>query len=97
MYGPDKTFIVQANGQLMQAAAYGPMIIAYRNGNPVRLDEVAHVYDGVENDKNAELVQRASARSTLVDPQAAGHQRRRRSSTRSRRCCRRSASSCRRR
>jgi HAE1 family hydrophobic/amphiphilic exporter-1 len=27
------------------------MIVAYRNGNPVRLDEVAHVYDGVENDK----------------------------------------------
>ena len=35
------------------ASAYGPTIIAYRNGNPVRLDEVAHVYDGVENDKTA--------------------------------------------
>ena len=32
--------------------AYGPSIIAYRNGNPVRLEEVAHVYDGVENDKS---------------------------------------------
>ena len=50
---PDKTFVVQANGQLMRAAAYGPMIVAYRNGNPVRLDEVAHVYDGIENDKSA--------------------------------------------
>ena len=29
------------------------MIVAYRNGNPVRLDEVAHVYDGIENDKSA--------------------------------------------
>jgi HAE1 family hydrophobic/amphiphilic exporter-1 len=37
----------------MRGAAYGPTIIAYRNGNPVRLDEVAHVYDGVENDKTA--------------------------------------------
>ena len=45
--------MVQANGQLMKAAAYGPTIIAYRNGNPVRLEEVAHVYDGVENDKSA--------------------------------------------
>jgi HAE1 family hydrophobic/amphiphilic exporter-1 len=36
---------------LLQAASYGPIIIAYRNGNPVRLNEVAHVYDGVENDK----------------------------------------------
>ena len=34
-------------------SAYGPTIIAYRNGNPVRLDEVAHVYDGVENDRTA--------------------------------------------
>ena len=28
-------------------------IVAYRNGRPVRLDEVAHVYDGIENDKSA--------------------------------------------
>ncbi len=53
VYGADKTFVVQANGQLMRAAAYGPMIVAYRNGNPVRLDEVAHIYDGIENDKTA--------------------------------------------
>ena len=53
IYGADKTFVVQANGQLMRAAAYGPMIIAYRSGNPVRLSEVAHVYDGIENDKSA--------------------------------------------
>ena len=52
IYG-EKTFVVQANGQLLKAAAYGPTILAYRNGNPVRLDEVAHVYDGVENDKSA--------------------------------------------
>jgi HAE1 family hydrophobic/amphiphilic exporter-1 len=37
----------------MRASAYGPLIVAYRNGNPVRLDEVAHVYDGIENDKSA--------------------------------------------
>jgi HAE1 family hydrophobic/amphiphilic exporter-1 len=53
IFGADKTFVVQANGQLMRAQAYGPMIVAYRNGNPVRLDEVARVYDGIENDKNA--------------------------------------------
>src|SRR6185503_3165492 len=52
IYG-EKTFVVQTNGQLMRASAYGPSIIAYRAGNPVRLDEVAHVYDGVENDKTA--------------------------------------------
>ena len=53
IFGADKTFTVQANGQLMRASAYGPMIVAYRNGNPVRLDEVARVYDGIENDKSA--------------------------------------------
>ncbi len=57
MYGADKTFTVEANGQLLRAEAYGPQIIAYRNGNPVRLDEVAHVYDGVENDKSASWFQ----------------------------------------
>jgi HAE1 family hydrophobic/amphiphilic exporter-1 len=53
IYGQDRTFTVLANGKLLRASAYGPTIIAYRNGNPVRLDQVAHVYDGVENDKSA--------------------------------------------
>ncbi len=53
IYGNDKTFVVQANGQLYRANAYGPTIISYRSGNPVRLNEVAHVYDGIENDKSA--------------------------------------------
>jgi HAE1 family hydrophobic/amphiphilic exporter-1 len=51
--GAEQSFVVQTNGQLMRAAAYGPTIVAYRNGTPVRLDEVAHVFDGVENDKAA--------------------------------------------
>ena len=49
---PDRAYTVVANGQLMRAASYAPMVIAYRNGNP-RLNEVARVYDGVENDKSA--------------------------------------------
>ena len=53
MFGPDKIFTVLSNGQLLKAAQYGPMIVAYRNGNPVRLDEIAHVYDGIEADKQA--------------------------------------------
>src|SRR5258708_11599517 len=52
IYG-EKTFVVQTNGQLMRAAGYGSTIVAYRNGNPVRLDEVAHGFDGVENDQSA--------------------------------------------
>jgi hydrophobic/amphiphilic exporter-1 (mainly G- bacteria), HAE1 family len=53
MFGSQQTFTVLANGQILRASGYGPMIIAYRNGNPVRLDEVAHVFDGIENDKTA--------------------------------------------
>src|SRR5690349_20690348 len=34
IFGADKTFVVQANGQLMKADAYKPMIVSYRNGNP---------------------------------------------------------------
>ena len=47
-----KTFVVQTNAQLMRASGFAPSIIAYRNGNPVRLEEVARVYDGVENDRS---------------------------------------------
>jgi HAE1 family hydrophobic/amphiphilic exporter-1 len=53
LYGPDRAFVIQANGQLNTATAYAPVVVAYRNGSPVHLDEVARVYDGVENDKTA--------------------------------------------
>src|SRR4030065_66954 len=53
LYGPDKAFIVQANGQLYDAAAYRPLIVAYRNGSPVHLAELGRVIDSVENNKVA--------------------------------------------
>jgi hydrophobic/amphiphilic exporter-1 (mainly G- bacteria), HAE1 family len=53
LYGSDRNFVLQAPGQLMDAAGFRPVVIAYRNGSPIRLDEVARVYDGVENDKTA--------------------------------------------
>jgi len=51
LFGPHVAYNVLANGQLRHAADYGPIIIAYRNGAPVRLNEVAHVIDSVEDDK----------------------------------------------
>ena len=51
--GPDRAMVVETNGQLRQASAYKSVVVAYRNGSPVRLDQVARVYDGVENDKTA--------------------------------------------
>ncbi len=52
LYGPTRTYNIQANGQLMKAMDYKPLIVTYRNGAPVRLDEVAHVMDSIENDKD---------------------------------------------
>lgn len=53
LYGPDKAFAIQANGQLETAAEYRPLIVAYRDGAPVRLEDLGRVLDGVENDKVA--------------------------------------------
>ncbi len=53
LYGKHKAFVVQAEGQLNDAAAYRRVIIAYRNGAPVRLDAVANVINGSQSDKVA--------------------------------------------
>ncbi len=53
LWGRHQAFTVQATGQLMNAAAYRPLIIAYRNGAPVRLDQVGQVIDSVQTDKTA--------------------------------------------
>ena len=57
IYGQQRSFTVLADGQLFKAAAYEPLIISYRNGNPVRLGEVARIYEGVEQDKAASWYQ----------------------------------------
>jgi len=49
--GTQRTFVVEANGQLEDAAAYRPLVVAYRNGAPVHLAELGHVLDSTENDK----------------------------------------------
>ena len=51
--GPKQDVALQASGQMDKAADYSHVIVAWRNGSPVRLDEIAHVYDSVENDKIA--------------------------------------------
>jgi len=53
LYGPHQAVNIQATGQLMDAAAYRPLVVAYRNGSPVRLQEIGRVIDGVETDKVA--------------------------------------------
>jgi hydrophobic/amphiphilic exporter-1 (mainly G- bacteria), HAE1 family len=51
--GPQRAFTLQASGQLMSAAAYRPLIVAYRNGSAVRLDDLGQIIDSVEDDKTA--------------------------------------------
>ena len=53
LYGKDRMFAVQATGQLNDAAAFRPVIVAYRNGSPIRLQELGRVIDSVQNDKLA--------------------------------------------
>ncbi len=48
-----REYTVQANGQLRNAEAYRPIIVAYRNGSPVRLDEIGRVIDSVEQNRRA--------------------------------------------
>ncbi len=53
LWGPNQAFSVQATGQLTSAAAFRPLIVAYRNGSPVRLEQLGRVIDGVQTDKVA--------------------------------------------
>ncbi len=50
--GSQQAFNIQASGQLSNAAAYRSAVVAYRSGSPVRLEQVATVIDGVEDDKS---------------------------------------------
>ncbi len=53
LYGEHQAFTVQANGQLQKAEDYRPLIVAYRGGRPIRLQELGRVVDSVQNDKVA--------------------------------------------
>src|SRR3982074_1963310 len=51
--GPQRAFTLLATGQLTSAAQYKPLIVAYRKGSPVRLEELGNIIDSVEDDKTA--------------------------------------------
>jgi HAE1 family hydrophobic/amphiphilic exporter-1 len=48
LFGPDSTYNIVAHGQLDNADAFRPVIISYKNGAPIRLEQVANVLDSVE-------------------------------------------------
>jgi HAE1 family hydrophobic/amphiphilic exporter-1 len=51
--GPNQTVTLQATAAIERAADYRHVVVAWRNGTPVKLEEVARVIDSVENDKIA--------------------------------------------
>jgi len=53
LQGDRQAFTIQATGRLYNADAFKPLIVAWRGGAPVRLQDVAQVTDSVENDKIA--------------------------------------------
>ncbi|HWE76786.1 MAG TPA: efflux RND transporter permease subunit [Stellaceae bacterium] len=53
LMGQNQAYTIQANGQLPHASQYQNLIVAYRNGAPVRLKDVAKAVDSVEDDRQA--------------------------------------------
>ena len=51
--GPKQAYLIDANDQLMTSQDYSSVVVAYRNGAPVMLKDVAQAVDGVENTKQA--------------------------------------------
>jgi multidrug efflux pump len=51
--GPHQDYQINANDQLVTSADYRKVVVAYRNGAPIMLKDVAQVVDGIENNKQA--------------------------------------------
>ena len=56
LYGSDRTYNVMVNGQFEAAKPFADLIVSYQNGAPVRLRDIGHIYDGIQNDKLAAWV-----------------------------------------
>jgi multidrug efflux pump len=59
--GPHQAFTIGANDQISSGKEYAPIILAYKNGAPIRLSDVATVVDGTENVKQAAWMNRQPA------------------------------------
>jgi len=53
LYGARQQLPVSSDGQLMRAAAYNHVVVAYRHGAPVRLGNIGHADDSVQDDQKA--------------------------------------------
>jgi multidrug efflux pump len=64
--GPRQSYTIDANDQLLSAAQYDPIVVAYRNSAPVRVADVATVMDSVENSFQAAWMGQGSTLSPAV-------------------------------
>lgn len=53
LWGAERAYTIKASGELGSAAEFAPLVVAWRDGAPVRLDALGRVFDGVQNDKTA--------------------------------------------
>jgi len=53
LWGPNRAYTVQANGQLQNAASFRRLVVTYRNGAPVRLGDLGNVLDDVQDNRTA--------------------------------------------
>src|SRR5271154_2295026 len=71
--GAHQAYTIGANDQLISSASYKPLIVAYRNGAPVRLSDVANVFDGTENVRQAAWANRNPAVIVNIQRQPGAH------------------------
>ncbi|HEV2387121.1 MAG TPA: efflux RND transporter permease subunit [Candidatus Acidoferrales bacterium] len=69
LYGANKAFNVQSNGQLTDAALYRSLIVAYRNGAPVRLDQLGTVLDSIQDNHQINWINGVPGIILAVQPQ----------------------------
>ena len=67
--GKEQTFTIESSAQLTNATAFRALIVAYREGSPVRLEDVADVTDSVENDKGANWYRDTRSLAMALDRQ----------------------------
>ena len=59
--GPAQNFQINANDQILSSAGYRDVLVAYKNGAPVMLSDIARISDGVENNKLAAWMNQTTA------------------------------------
>ncbi len=69
LYGFSKAYTVQSNSQLSAAPQFSPLIVSYRNGNPVRLQDLGRVTDSVTTERSRFWVNGVEAMILAVQKQ----------------------------